>query len=141
MKIQLKNIFPNCKAFGTGYAGLAGQFTKSYTIDYYDGLIEGVLLTSDSDYIVYVKKCWWDDLQNNRLFECYALSQDDLESHKKTLSKLFESENIKPSYEKCIVNDVVNMKNFILQHNTSLKCHIFCEDILHDIFVLPIWAE
>lgn len=134
----MEKIFSDIESFGEGYICKAGQFSKAYAIDFYDGIVEGILLTQNSGYLVYVKKAWWDSSQENRLYECWALNEDLHPSLGEKATRLLNSKPTPADQDKEMFRTSDEVKAAILNHIDAIKFNILSKDLNQELFVLPI---
>jgi len=133
----MEKIFLNSKKLGDGYFCSSGQFGKSFVIDFYDGIVEGLMLVQGSNYIVHAKKIWWDNGQDNRLFECVAIPLEFLSNVEDLLTELFDSKTNATKHSAKLVANAEHIKNAVLGHSKPLVFQVLCKNLRSAIFVLP----
>lgn len=142
MLSDLKDLFPHCVQIDKGAVCEATPFSGVFPIDYYDGAIEGFCQIKETGNILYFKKIWWDKFQDNRLFDGFIISTEELEKNnpgiRDFISELTESRKwTDPLHEKerSLLSDVAK---FIVNASSSVHVNIFCRNIYKSLFILPI---
>lgn len=136
----LKRIFPNGIGYGSGIACGASALSAMLVLDFYDGATEGFARIGETDNIVYFKKIWWDEHQDNRLFDGLVFPAAEL---KKLDEKLFEliagalatkdSMGRPTDVRAPLPADLFE----VVQKLSVLRVNIFCVQITRDLFILP----
>lgn len=145
MQANLEKLFPGSVRFEKGVVCASTPFSGVFAIDYYDGAIEGFSKLIGIEDILYFKKIWWDDFQNNRLFQGFIRSGHELKEHDQNLFEFFEMQIISGKWaepysesEKLLVDQLIR---FIVVPDKSACINIFCRDIRGELFILPMDDE
>lgn len=143
--MNLKNLFPGSVEFGDGIACAKSPFAAILVLDFYDGPIEGFARLSDAEYLVYFTKIWWDDHQNNRLFDAYIIAVDELRKLDEPLFKevqkgLSEQSPVISNGEKAALSPIKPLQ-LLASSPATTRINIFCEDIAGELFVRPVVGE
>lgn len=144
-KMKLKNLFPGSAEFGDGIACASSPFAAFFVLDFYDGPIEGFARISDGEHLVYFTKIWWDDHQNNRLFDAYIIAADDLRKLDERLydevqKGLSDHSSIVPDGEKSALSPIKPLQ-LLAGSPEATRINIFCENIAGGLFVRPVGEE
>jgi hypothetical protein len=79
--------FPNCCKHLDPNGGTS-PFHHSISLEYYDGVVEGVTICESCSCCVHLKKVWWDDQQDCRIFFGRVLPSKVMEEIRETLRPL-----------------------------------------------------
>jgi hypothetical protein len=140
--MNLKNLFAGSVEIGDGVACATAPFTAFFVLDFYDGPTEGFARLGDTGFIVYFTKIWWDDYQNNRLFDAYIIAADELKKLDQTLSKrvqngFSERSPIASGEAKSALHPIKPLQ-LLATSQAAIRVNIFCENIAGALFVVPV---
>lgn len=73
MSEELLRYFPGATPIGEGVATSASPFSSICETEYYDGPTAGLAFFKHGDAVGSFNKIWWDESQDNRLFEMHLI--------------------------------------------------------------------
>lgn len=140
--MSLKNLFPNSVEFGDGIACAKSPFSDLFVLDFYDGPTEGFVRFSNTEHLMYFAKVWWDDHQNNRLFDAYVIAADEFRKLDESLfvevqKGLTEQSPITPNGKKMTLNPIKPLQ-LLASSPAVTRINIFCESITGEFFARPV---
>jgi hypothetical protein len=141
MKSSLDSLIRDGIEVGEGIACTSSPFSNFIVIEFYDGAVEGFASVIGARAIVYFKKAWWDDRQDNRLFRCIVLSEAELRQNSPNLLVFFNRRSKITDWSKPLTDDELGeaaaLAEFASQSTSALRLYIFCQDVTGPVFILP----
>ncbi|MEL6789106.1 MAG: hypothetical protein AAFO78_00870 [Pseudomonadota bacterium] len=140
--MSLKKIFTDGVEFGDGIVCPTSPFSSLIILDFYDGAIEGIAHIAKTDLLVYFIKVWWDDHQNNRLFDAYIIEREELRELDVALFNEVEKRLVPQFSATSNLTNIEFDRAKVLQKLTSsaatTRIIILCEQIMDELFIRPV---
>ena len=144
MKHLLNEIFPDGLAVGSAIVCTSSPVEITWTWDFYDGPTEGICRIEKSNRLLYFRKVWWDEFQDNRLFYGVVFREDELrdsnsECHERLRSGLENALGPKESVG-VVGTDIIltELATAISALPTNVLMYLFCAKITSELFILPV---
>jgi hypothetical protein len=138
----LKRMFPNGVEYGDGIVCAPSPFSATLVLDFYDGAIEGFSKIAGTNCILYFKKTWWDEHQNNRLFDGLILPENELKGFDRKLFEFVErgiatarSVRRGADAEEPLPSNLFDVLGGL---PSTFRVNIFCVQITRELFILPM---
>ena len=136
-----RRMFPGGIECGSGIACSASPFSATLILDFYDGATEGFARIGATNNVIYFRKVWWDEYQNNRLFDGFVFRADEL---KRLDEELFEfidrglatTDSAGP-VAKGRELPPANLFEAV-QKLSVLRVNLFCVQVVRELFILPV---
>ena len=134
----LEKAFSTAVRLGDGFVCSESPLDEILVLDYYDGLVEGLATTTRPGFIIYFKKVWWDEKQDNRVFDAHIVLESDLPTSQSEALASFRNEldrtPSKPAAETGKYDELIRC----IAREASARVTILCRQITGPIFVLPL---
>lgn len=141
MKPSLKSLIRDGIEFGDGIACKASPFSDFIVTEFYDGAIEGFARVIGARAIVYFKKVWWDDQQDNRLFKGIVLSETELQLKSPNLLDFFNRRSKVIDWSKPFSDgeqeQAAAFAMLATQSADAVRLYVLCRDVAGPAFILP----
>jgi hypothetical protein len=140
MSTELTSRFGAGLEIGRGLACSTSPFRRLVVTEFYDGAVEGFAGVAASDSIVYFRRVWWDERQDNRLFESYLFPVTALQAEAPELRNFYDRAAILDPSEPFSEADgqlSERLKQLATRRYFSERFYIFCLDIQKEVFILP----
>jgi hypothetical protein len=138
----LKPIFPNGIEYGDGVVCPQSPFSATLVLDFYDGVTEGFSRIAGTDSIIYFKRIWWDECQNNRLFDGLVFRGDELKKLDRKLCVFVERglATASPMRRSADAEEPLpaNLFDMVRGLSSAFRVNIFCVQITRELFILPM---
>ena len=144
MSALLNDIFPDSLAVGSGIVCTSSPVEIPWIWAFYDGATEGISRIKNSNRLLYFKKVWWDDFQDNRLFYGVVFHEEELrsvnpEGHERL--RLGLEKALRPKDPAGAVDDGILLEELARQISalpTNVLVYLFCTQITNELFILPV---
>ena len=144
MPEHIKALIGSGLKVGPGLACLKPPFSEFVVLGYYDGATEGFARVAP-DSLIYFRKIWWDEWQDNRLFDGLIFPVPELKAEAPELLSFFDRWSKNRDWSKPLPSSDRDhaecLKQFALRPGCSVKLYIFCKSITDEVFILPVEAE